>query len=116
VNSMFLYYDANVPIPAFTFSTSGTGNTWDFTGLTANPVDDDSVFYLPPSNYPQSSAFPTATHATYEAGDASINMLSVDANGGSLVGFITDPFGNNNMQAIVANPPATTINFPWTYG
>ena len=116
-NTMFLFYDANVPSPPFTFSKSGTINTWDFVAITITPGQVDSVFYLAPSDYPIAATyFPSATHATYEAGDAGVTMISVDANGGSYLGVIDDPLGTGTMMPLVAQPAGLTMTFPWTYG
>jgi hypothetical protein len=116
VNSMFIYYDANVPSPPFVFSTSGTTNTWDFSALTPAAGADDTVFVVDPSAYPAASAFTTATHATYEGGDDAVTMLSIDANGVSYLGVIGDPLATGTPHAIIANPPTSSMTFPYTYG
>ncbi|MEP7265155.1 MAG: hypothetical protein ABI772_11685, partial [Bacteroidota bacterium] len=67
-NSMMLYYDANTPTPAFTFGKTGTTNTWDFSGLTAQSWDEDTTFISAPVNIPGGSAFPTASVITHEGG------------------------------------------------
>jgi len=113
---MFVYYDANVPSPPFTFGKSGTTNTWDFSVLTPDIGAEDTVFYFPPSSIPGGSAFPAATHATNEGGDASVNMLTIDANGMTFLGFVGDPIGTGTTAPIFANPPATAMTFPYTLG
>src|SRR4051794_29885710 len=72
VNCMMLYYDANVPSPPFTFSTSGTANTWDFTTIAITPGQEDTVFIVDPASLAGGSAFPTATYGSYEGGDDQI--------------------------------------------
>lgn len=116
VNSMIIYYDANVPSPPFTFSKSGINNTWDFASLFADPINDDTVYYMSPSSVPGSGAFPSATHANYEAGDADINMLQINSTSLSYLGIVGDPIGTGTPGPIAANPPAVTMNFPYTYG
>ncbi|HQW22422.1 MAG TPA: hypothetical protein PLI47_03920, partial [Bacteroidia bacterium] len=66
VNSMMTFYDANVPSPPFVFSTSGTSNTWDFSGMFASPIDEDTLFIADPASIPFNSSFPSATHSRYE--------------------------------------------------
>ncbi len=118
VNTMIIYHDANQPSPPFSFSKSGTANTWDFTSLTVFPGSEDTVFYFPPSNFPPYAglAFPTATHATYEGGDESVTMLKVDANSVTFLGAIGDPLNTGMQMPLVTNPPAAAMTFPWTYG
>jgi hypothetical protein len=116
VNSIFLYHDANVPSPAFTFSKSGINNSWDFSGLFASPADEDSVFFVDPADYPAAVAFPTATYGTYEGGDQEINMISIDASYQTALGIIGDPLFSGTMGALVGTPPITRMTFPWTYG
>jgi hypothetical protein len=116
VNSMFIYYDANVPVPAFTFSTSGINNTWDFSALTPAVGADDTVFFADPANYPLSIAFPTATFATWEGGDDNITMVTVNPNYSSFLGLIGDPLGSGTLRPLLANPPAVSMTFPYTYG
>lgn len=116
LNSMLIYYDANVPSPPFNFGKSGINNTWDFSALTPDIGAEDTVFYVDPANIPGSSAFPAATHGTYEGGDASINMVTIDANAITFTGLIGDPIGTGTSGPIFANPPAATMTFPYTYG
>ncbi len=116
MNCMLIYNDANVPSPPFTFGKSGTTNTWDFASITPVVGADDTVFYLAPSNIPGSNAFPSATHGTYEGGDGSTNMLTIDANGITVLGLIGDPLGIGTTAPIFVNPPATMMTFPYTYG
>lgn len=116
VNSMMIYYDANVPTPPFTFSKSGTTNTWDFTSITPVPGADDTVYFVEPSSLIGGNSFPTATFGTYETGDQSITMVEVDANSMSFLGLIGDPVGIGVNSPVIANPPAVSMNFPYTYG
>lgn len=116
VNSMFIYYDANVPSPAFTFSKSGINNTWDFASITPAMGAEDTVFFFPPSNYPLASIFPSATHATYEGGDATVTILEIGSGSASYLGVVGDPLGTGTQIALPANPPMTNMTFPYTYG
>jgi hypothetical protein len=116
LNSMLIYYDANVPSPPFVFGTSGTSNTWDFSAITTFPGEEDTVFYFSPSAYPEASAFPSATHATYEGGDNSVNILSIDASAITFLGLVGDPIGTGTTQALPLHPPVTAMTFPYTYG
>jgi hypothetical protein len=116
LNSMLIYYDANVPSPPFTFGKSGTTNTWDFSALTPVTGAEDTVFYFSPSDFPDGSSFPSATHATYEGGDNSVNMLTIDANGLTFLGFIGDPIGTGTTSPFFITPPVTGMTFPYTYG
>lgn len=116
VNSMFLYNDANVPSPPFTFSKSGISNIWDFSSITFNAYDEDTVYYMNPAAIPGSSAFPTATYATYEAGDESYTFLEVSSGNITALGFYGDPLDNGNFTSIIATPPVQTMVFPYTYG
>ncbi len=116
VNSAYIYYDANVPSPPFIFAKSGINNTWDFSVLNAVPGADDTLFILPPSSVPGGAAFPAATHCTYEGADGSRDMMQVNTAGVTLLGFIGDPLGIGTPGPIPLNPPATTMNFPYTYG
>ncbi len=115
LNSMMIYYDANVP-PGFSFSKSGTSNTWDFSTITPVAGQEDTVYFLPPSNFAGSSAFPAATHASYEIGDESVDMINISASSLNYLGFIGDLIGSGTIAPVVANPPATTMNFPYGYG
>jgi len=116
VNSMILYYDANVPNPPFIFSVSGTTNTWDFTTLTPAIGNEDTVYIMDPATLPGSAVFPTATHGIFEGGDNDINMLNINASNVSFLGVIADPSGMGLPVSAVANPHATFMTFPYTYG
>lgn len=116
LNSMIIYYDANVPSPPFTFSKSGINNTWDFASLSPAMGAEDTAFFFPPSNYAGASSFPTATHATYEGGDDRITMISITAGSASYAGFIGDLIGTGTTMPLAATPPAVSMNFPYTYG
>jgi hypothetical protein len=116
VNSIFTYYDANTPSPPFVFGKAGTSNTWDFTGLTASPSDEDTTFVVAPSSVPMSASFPSATHTTYEGGDPSYTMLHIDAAGIQYLGAVSDPAGSGNYLPLVLNTPLTSMAFPYTYG
>ena len=116
VNSSFIYYDANVPSPPFTFSKSGTTNSWDFSALTPDPGAEDTVFFVDPASVSSGGAFPSATHASYEGGDASINMMNINSSSLTFVGFVGDPIGTGTNIPVRAQPPVAAMNFPYTYG
>lgn len=116
VNSMLIYYDANVPSPPFTYSKSGTNNTWDFSSIFAFPGEDDTVFYLAPSSIPGASAFPTSTHATYEGGDETVSFIKIDAGSYTYLGVLGDIVGTGTPTTMAANPPPVRMTFPYTYG
>ncbi|MBL7925189.1 MAG: T9SS type A sorting domain-containing protein [Bacteroidia bacterium] len=115
-NTAMIYYDANVPSPAFTFGKSGISNTWDFSVIAAVPGADDTLSIVPPASVPGGGAFPTATHCTYEGFDGSRDMMHVDAGGVTLLGFMGDPIGTGSLMPVLANPPVVTMSFPYTYG
>ena len=116
LNSMMIYYDANVPSPAFVFSTSGTSNTWDFSGMFASQSDDDTLFIVDPASVPLSSSFPAATHCTYEGGDANYTMIHIDAGGVSYLGNVSDISGSGTYYPLVFVPSLQAMTFPYTYG
>jgi len=116
VNSMIIYHDANVPSPPFTFSKSGTTNTWDFASLTAFAGQEDTMFFVDPATVMGGSLFPSATHATYEGGDESINVINIDNNSIDFLGFVGDPVGTGTNIPVQAQPPVSAMNFPYTYG
>lgn len=117
VGTMFIYYDANVPIPAFTFSTSGTTNTWDFTTISPLPTQQDTAFIINPALVPGAlTAFPTATHVIGENDTQDLTVIRVDNNGATLLGMMADFLGNGTTLTVPMNPPMTPITFPYTYG
>lgn len=116
VNTAIIYYDANVPSPAFTFNKSGTANTWDFQSVTPVPMADDTAFYYDPSTVPFSSSFPGATHATREDSDNGYTMIQVTTNGVSLLGNVVDIAGNGNLLPVTTTGPILTLPFPYSYG
>jgi hypothetical protein len=116
VNSSMIYYDANVPSPPFTFAKSGIANTWDFSALSPAFGQEDTVFFVAPASVSGGGAFPSATHATYEAGDESINMININSTSLTYVGFVGDPVGTGTNIPVIAQPPVAAKNFPYTYG
>jgi hypothetical protein len=112
---MIINNDANVPSPPFTFSKSGTSNTWTFTGIACDSINDDTVFVLNPSTLPTGSNFPGATHATYEAGDDGVSFLKVDATGAYTLGVAGDLFSNGSTVVLKPASPVLSIAFPFTY-
>ncbi len=114
--SQFIYYDANTPFPAFTFSKTGITNTWDFTAISPLPVQEDTVFIVDPSTIPGSSVFPTATHAIRENDDNSYSMINISPTSATFLGALGDVFGTGGNFATVVNPPIAAYNFPLTYG
>jgi hypothetical protein len=118
LNTRILYYDANVPSPPFTFSKSGTGNTWDFTAVTAVSGADDTTYIIPPASSPVGAgAFPTATHCTYDDGaNPSYEMLKVSTTEATYLGFVADITSSGNYMPIVVTPPLAAFTFPFTYG
>ncbi|REK06973.1 MAG: T9SS C-terminal target domain-containing protein [Bacteroidetes bacterium] len=116
VNSMLFYHDANVPSPPFTFSMSGTGNTWDFSSLFYDPIDEDTVYFVHPSTIPGGSFFTSATHATRENDDEDWVILQVTPSALIYQGLLTDITGNGNLVPVPLNPPSAAMNFPYTYG
>lgn len=114
--TMFLYYDANVPNPPFTFNKSGTANTWDFSTLFASPSDEDTVSILFPTNAPAASSFPGATHVQHENGEGSYTFLKINSSGIQFMGAANDITGSGNYMPMVANMPLTAMAFPYTYG
>jgi len=116
IGSQFIYYDANTPVPAFTFSKTGTTNTWDFTAISPLPIQEDTVFIVDPSTIPGSSVFPTATHAIRENDDASYSMVNINPTSATFLGALGDVFGNGGNFATIVNPPIAAYIFPLTYG
>ncbi|MBK7571645.1 MAG: T9SS type A sorting domain-containing protein [Bacteroidia bacterium] len=116
VNSMMTFYDANVPSPPFVFSTSGTSNTWDFSGMFASPIDEDTLFIADPASIPFNSSFPSATHSRYEGGDDAFTMMRIDASGITFLGSVSDLTGNGSYKPLVINPELLGMSFPYTYG
>lgn len=116
VNSMMTYYDANVPSPPFVFSTSGTSNTWDFSGMFTSPTDEDTLFIVDPNSVPLGSSFPSATHTTYENGDDSYSMLKINSTGITFLGNVSDLTGSGGFRALVSNPELLAMPFPYSYG
>jgi len=116
VNTAVIYYDANVPSPPFTFSKSGTSNTWDFTSIAPVTLADDTAFYYDPATVPFSSSFPNATHATREDSDNGYAMIQVNSSGVSLLGNIVDIAGNGNLLPVTTSGPILTMPFPFSYG
>jgi hypothetical protein len=117
INVKLIYYDANVPSPPFTFSKSGTTNTWDFSVLTPVAGQDDTTFVVSPSSISGGSSFPTATHCTYEgAVNPSYTMIKVDPFGVTYLGTVADPIGTGNYMPLVIVPPLQVMTFPYTYG
>ena len=116
VGSTFVYYDANVPSPAFTFSKSGISNTWDFTAISPLPTQEDTVFIEDPASIPGNSSFPAATHAIRESGETVSTMIKIDASSVQFLGALGDFLGNGTSYAAVATPPLASMNFPYTYG
>lgn len=116
VNTMFIYYDANVPSPAFTFSKTGTSNTWDFSVIAAVPGADDTTFVVAPGSVTGGASFPSATHCIYEAGEGSYTMVEVDANDLTYLGAVADLTGTGTLYPLIAVPPLVAMTFPYTYG
>ena len=116
VNSLFIYYDANVPSPPFTFNRSGASNTWDFSALAPVVGEEDTVFFVDPATVPGGGAFPSATHATYEGGDVSISMISVNSSSLNFLGYVGDPIGTGTNSPVFAQPPVIAMNFPYSFG
>ena len=116
VNSMMIYYDANVPNPPFTFGITGTMNTWDFTVLTPAMGNEDTVYILNPATTPGAAVFPTATHGILEGPDGDITMLGINSSNISFLGIIADPSGMGTPVFATANPHGISMTFPYTYG
>lgn len=117
VNTTIIYNDANVPNPPFIFGKSGTNNTWDFASITAWPGAEDTTYVISPSAIPLGSAFPSATHCTYEDGTGtSYTMMQINSSGINFLGSVSDLSGSGNYMAVVANPPLVAMAFPYTYG
>ncbi|TAH40940.1 MAG: T9SS type A sorting domain-containing protein [Bacteroidetes bacterium] len=116
VNSSIIYYDANVPSPPFTFAKSGIANTWDFSVLSPSTGQEDTVFFVDPASVSGGGSFPSATHATYEGGDESINMININSNDLTFLGFVGDPVGIGTSFPLSAQPPVAAMNFPYSYG
>lgn len=117
VGSKIVYYDANVPSPAFTFSKSGTSNTWDFSSIAAVPGADDTTYIVSPSSISGGSAFPTATHCIYDDGASpSYTMLKVNSTGVTYLGAVADPVGTGSYVPLALVPPLQVLTFPYTYG
>ncbi|HMT27997.1 MAG TPA: T9SS type A sorting domain-containing protein [Bacteroidia bacterium] len=114
--SMFIYYDANTPVPPFTFGKTGTNNIWDFTAISPLPSQEDTVFIVDPSTLAGSSAFPSATHAIREHSDVSYSIININASGATYLGGLGDIFGTGSYMAAPITPPFTAITFPYTYG
>ena len=114
--SSFIYYDANVPVPAFTFSKSGTTNTWDFTLISPLPAEEDTVFILDPAPIAGSASFPTATHALRGHDEPAYTMIQITGTTASILGITGDVLGTGTNFIAVLNPPGTAMTFPYTYG
>lgn len=115
--TQFIYYDANVPTPAFTFSKTGTSNTWDFTAITPLPIQYDTVFILNPASVTgATAAFPTATHAIREHDSPTFTVVKVDNSGISLLGMMGDIFGTGNNLIAPVTPNPSYMTFPYSYG
>lgn len=110
----YLKYDANVPSPPFTFSKSGSNNTWDFTGITTYPGQDDTVYYVAAKDLPGGSFFPTATGGSYEKGDDTYPFYKVESTGAWLQGFSGDFLGNGSTKVIPLSQPVNALPFPYT--
>ncbi|MDZ4757252.1 MAG: T9SS type A sorting domain-containing protein [Bacteroidota bacterium] len=111
--TIFYMYDANTPSPAFNFNKSGTGNTWDFTGVYAFPGADDTIFWTFPNQSPGGSAFPTAEVASHEGTDKTVSFINSDQNGAYLLGIGGDVLGNGNTMAVSFDAPAKAFEFPY---
>ncbi len=116
VNSMFIYYDANVPSPPFTFGTSGTSNLWDFSSLTPVMGADDTTYVAEPSSVPGGASFPSATHCTFEDGQPSYTMMQINSSGVTFLGSVSDLSGSGNYMPLIAVPPLQAMSFPYVYG
>jgi len=116
VSSSFIYFDANVPSPPFTFNKNGTTNTWDFSVLSPVVGEEDTVFFLDPATISGGGSFPSATHATYENGDETINMMNISGGNLNFLGFVGDPIGTGTNSPVMAQPPVIAMNFPYTFG
>lgn len=115
--TQFIFYDANVPTPAFTFSKSGTSNTWDFTAIAPLPTEYDTVFILDPASVTgATAAFPTATHVTREHDSPNFTVIKVDNSGISLLGMMGDIFGTGINLVAPVNPPPSFMTFPYSFG
>lgn len=114
VNSIMTFYDANVPFPAFTFSTSGINNTWDFSSIQSFPGTEDTTYIADPSAIPLAAQFPSATHCIYSDGtDQDISVINITNSAFTYIGLITNPFGP--YIGLPITPPAVKMNFPYTY-
>lgn len=114
--TVYYNYDANVPFPAFTFAKTGINNTWDFTGLYANPADQDTIYYVNPTVNNGGSNFPDAQLGIYEVGDDGITFVKYDANAAYALGIAGDIIGNGQLLSIAFEQPALAFSFPYTLG
>lgn len=115
--TQFIFYDANVPSPAFTFSKSGTSNTWDFTTISPLPTEYDTVFILDPATVAgATAAFPSATHVTREHDSQNYTVVEVDNSDISLLGMMGDVFGTGFNLVAPLTPPLAFMTFPYTFG
>ncbi|MBC7390658.1 MAG: T9SS type A sorting domain-containing protein [Opitutaceae bacterium] len=112
IGTVIINYDANVPSPAFVFSKSGTNNNWDFTKVTAQPGQDDTINYVAPSTVPGGSNFPTADIVAYENGDKFFNFLKLETTGEYSLGLYGDVAGINKNYTIVFPRPVMFLPFP----
>lgn len=118
VNSTFYYYDANVPNPPFTFSASGTGNTWDFTGITPVTGADDTLYVKAMSTSAgAAAAFPDGTYMDFEADTHnSRRVVKIASDGAYVLGAYGDIFGLGTEFALSFNQPEMYISFPSQLG
>lgn len=118
VNSTFYYYDANVPNPPFTFSASGTGNTWDFTGITPVTGADDTLYVKAMSTSPgAAAAFPDGTYMDYEADNHnSKRVVKIASDGAYVLGAYGDIFSLGTEFALSFDQPEMYISFPAQLG
>lgn len=114
--TVIINYDANVPSPAFVFSKSGTNNIWNFTSVSAQPGQDDTINYVAPSSVPGSSNFPTADIVAYENGDKFFNFMKLETAGAYSLGLYGDFAGIKKNYTIVFPTPIMFQPFPISAG
>jgi hypothetical protein len=114
VDSLYIFSDAGAPSTPFVFETAGDTAVWDFTGLTVNDADDDTIVFADPAAIAP-GAFTGATHARIRIpGETAYGILKVDATGVYLVGGAGDVTGTGSDVVIPYETPVTVHSFPFT--
>ncbi len=112
--TIIINYDANVPSTAFVFGKTGTNNTWDFSKVTVQQGQEDTIKYVSPSSLTGSSSFPTSDLVSYENGDKYFTFTKVDANGIFALGLSGDVTGTGKNYTFTFPSPILYFPFPFS--